>query len=110
MNQLYVVEHADGSGPMSIALPLEEACEFADECNLPYKIEPSRGVDRTVALFNKVNKDCAASGEQVVPFSSNSDCIEFYMEQMENLEVFTPSEMEEFRSYLESQPYMPLEV
>lgn len=36
---LYVVEHANGSGPMSIPLSLEEAREFAVESNLPYKIE-----------------------------------------------------------------------
>ncbi len=104
---LYVVEHADGSGAISIPLPLDEAREFAAECNLPYKIELS--VSRTVALFEQVNKACEQSGESVVPLASDPDIVEFYMQQMDNLDIFSPEEMAEFESFLKSQPLAPSE-
>lgn len=106
---LYVVEHADGSGPMSNPLPIDEAREFASECNLPFKIEPASSLDSTIALFNKVNKDCEASGESVVPFAKDPDIVEFYMTQMDNLDIFTPEQMAEFESFLKSQPFAPSE-
>lgn len=48
---LYHVEHADGSGPMSIPLPLDEAREFAQESNLPFKIESGWNIQPDQELF-----------------------------------------------------------
>lgn len=104
---LYVVEHADGSGPMSIPLSHEDAKEFANECNMPYKIVPT--LQRTINLFTKVNKDCEQSGEQVVPFAQDADVVDFYMQQMDALD-FSVEEMAEFESFLKSQPFRPQEV
>jgi len=103
---LYVVEHADGSGAMSIPLSLEEAREFAAECNLPFKIEPS-SLNRTITTFDRVNKDCAESGESVVPFAKDPDIVDYYMRQMDDLGIFTPEEIVEFESFLNSQPFAP---
>ena len=60
-------------------------------------------LQQTINMFNQVNIDCAQSNETIVPFSSNQSVVEFYVEQMENLD-FSDSEIDEFRNYLESMP------
>jgi hypothetical protein len=38
------------------------------------------------AMFHQINLDCAASGETVVPLDPTTECVEYYAEQVENIE------------------------
>ncbi len=58
-------------------------------------------LQETIDLFTQVNKDCLENGECIVPFSSDPDIIDFYEDQMENLE-FEQEEIDAFKSWLQS--------
>jgi hypothetical protein len=55
----------------------------------------------TITLFSRVNADLVLSGRAdfVLTFSSDPEVVEYYTEQMENLE-FNELEIEEFRAWL----------
>jgi hypothetical protein len=38
------------------------------------------------AMFHQINLDCAASGETVVPLNMDTETIEYYAEQIANIE------------------------
>jgi hypothetical protein len=38
------------------------------------------------AMFHRINLDCAASGETVVPLEAGTEALEYYAEQIENIE------------------------
>jgi hypothetical protein len=61
---------------------------------------------KIITVFNQINLDCAKSEdykEGVVPFSSNPETIEFYQEQMENIE-YDQHEIDLFTNWLKSLP------
>lgn len=62
----------------------------------------------TIDLFNKVNQDCEQTGELVIPFAKNYDIVDYYMHQMANLGM-SQQDMIEFKTFLQSQPYLPME-
>ena len=51
----------------------------------------------TITLFSRINADCTLSGDTIMPFSPEPWVVEYYTEQMENLD-FDPQEIEEFRA------------
>ncbi len=61
-----------------------------------------------ISVFNKINVHCAESEdykEGVVPFSSNPETVEYYQEQMENIE-YDQHEIELFTNWLNSLPLL----
>lgn len=53
----------------------------------------------TITLFSKINAGRALNGHSVVPFSAEPSVVEYYEEQMLNLDM-DPQEIEEFRAWL----------
>jgi hypothetical protein len=53
-----------------------------------------------IAMFVKINNECMASGDQVVPLTA--DNIDYYIEQMENLE-YSDKAIHLFEEYLKTQ-------
>lgn len=58
---------------------------------------------KIISVFDRINNDCAKTGEGVVPFSSDPSTVEFYEEQMENIE-YDQHEIDLFSNWLKSIP------
>ncbi len=56
-----------------------------------------------ICMFKQINKDCIESGETVVPFNSDKETVDYYIQQMENLDI-APGDQLMFTSWLESLP------